>query len=83
VTTLTNLVSLSDQTIAPAGGDQPHNNLMPYLTMNFCIAFQGSIHRAPDALERGTATVDPQTPAFGWVRTAAGRVSISSSEDAD
>ena len=24
-----------------AGGDQPHNNLAPYLTMNFCIALQG------------------------------------------
>lgn len=35
------LVSLADQTIAPAGGDQPHNNLMPYLTLNFCIALQG------------------------------------------
>lgn len=32
---------LSDNTIAPAGGDQPHNNLMPYLTLNFCIALQG------------------------------------------
>jgi microcystin-dependent protein len=27
--------------VAPAGGDQPHNNLMPYLTLNFCIAMQG------------------------------------------
>jgi microcystin-dependent protein len=35
------LVSLSDQTIAPAGGDQPHNNLQPYLTFYFCIALQG------------------------------------------
>jgi microcystin-dependent protein len=34
-------VSLSDQSIAPAGGDQPHNNLMPYLTFYFCIALQG------------------------------------------
>ena len=33
--------ALADQTIAPAGGDQPHNNLMPYLTLNFCIALQG------------------------------------------
>ena len=24
-----------------AGGDQPHNNLQPYLTFNFCIALQG------------------------------------------
>lgn len=32
---------MSPNTIAPAGGDQPHNNLMPYLTLNFCIALQG------------------------------------------
>jgi microcystin-dependent protein len=37
----TNLTQMSDSTIAPAGGDQPHNNLMPYLTLNFCIALQG------------------------------------------
>jgi microcystin-dependent protein len=37
----TGLAGLSPQTIAPAGGDQPHNNLMPYLTLNFCIAMQG------------------------------------------
>jgi microcystin-dependent protein len=27
--------------LTPAGGDQPHNNMMPYLTLNFCIALQG------------------------------------------
>ena len=27
--------------LAVAGGSQPHNNLMPYLTLNFCIALQG------------------------------------------
>lgn len=32
---------LSGNALAPAGGDQPHNNLMPYLTLNFCIALQG------------------------------------------
>ena len=32
---------LNDNAIAPAGGDQPHNNLQPYLTLNFCIALQG------------------------------------------
>ncbi len=35
------LVNLNDATIAPAGGDQPHNNMQPYLTLNFCIALQG------------------------------------------
>jgi microcystin-dependent protein len=27
--------------ISVAGGSQPHNNLMPYLTLNYCIALQG------------------------------------------
>jgi microcystin-dependent protein len=40
-TTNQNLVQLADNAIAPAGGDQPHNNMMPYLTLNFCIALQG------------------------------------------
>ncbi|MBN8944997.1 MAG: phage tail protein [Rhizobiales bacterium] len=35
------LVPMSDQMLAPAGGDQPHNNLQPYLTCYFCIALQG------------------------------------------
>jgi microcystin-dependent protein len=33
--------TLSAQAVSPAGGDQPHNNMMPYLTLNFCIALQG------------------------------------------
>ena len=32
---------LSPQAIAPTGGSLPHNNMMPYLTLNFCIALQG------------------------------------------
>ena len=35
------IVQFSANMIAPAGGDQPHNNMMPYLTLNFCIALQG------------------------------------------
>ena len=35
------LVSAAVEAIGPAGGGQPHNNLMPYLTFNFCIALQG------------------------------------------
>jgi len=27
--------------VAVSGGSQPHNNLMPYLTLSFCIALQG------------------------------------------
>jgi microcystin-dependent protein len=35
------LIGMSDQALAPVGGDQPHNNMQPYLTLNFNIALQG------------------------------------------
>ena len=35
------VVQLNPNALAPAGGDQPHNNLQPYLTFYFCIALQG------------------------------------------
>lgn len=35
------LVSLASEALPPAGGDAPHNNLQPYLTLYFCIALQG------------------------------------------
>jgi microcystin-dependent protein len=34
-------VTLNAQTLGAIGGNQPHNNMMPYLTINFCIALQG------------------------------------------
>jgi microcystin-dependent protein len=36
-----NLVSMAAETLAPAGGDQPHNNMQPFLTFYFAIALQG------------------------------------------
>jgi microcystin-dependent protein len=35
------LTAMSPSALSPAGGDQPHNNMMPYLTFYFCIALQG------------------------------------------
>jgi microcystin-dependent protein len=35
------LVTMNFSAITPAGGDQPHNNMQPYLTLSFCIALQG------------------------------------------
>jgi microcystin-dependent protein len=35
------LTSFAPDMAPPAGGGLPHNNLQPYLTMNFCIALQG------------------------------------------
>ncbi|PXY44928.1 phage tail protein [Flavobacterium hydrophilum] len=34
-------VTMGANSISPTGGSLPHNNMMPYLTMNFCIALQG------------------------------------------
>ena len=36
-----NLVPLANDALAPAGGQAAHNNMMPYLTLSFCIALQG------------------------------------------
>jgi microcystin-dependent protein len=35
------LVPMGFQTIAPAGSSLPHNNMMPFLTLRFCIALAG------------------------------------------
>ncbi len=36
-----NVVNFNFNALSPGGGNQPHNNMMPYLTLNFCIALQG------------------------------------------
>ena len=35
------LQPMSPQAVLPSGGNQPHNNLQPYLAINFIIAMQG------------------------------------------
>jgi microcystin-dependent protein len=35
------LTTLNPQTVGNVGGSQPHNNMMPYLVLNFIIALQG------------------------------------------
>ena len=35
------VVPMNPATVAPSGGNQPHPNLQPYTTINFCIALQG------------------------------------------
>jgi microcystin-dependent protein len=37
----TNLATLNAGTVANTGGSQAHNNMMPYLVLNFIIALQG------------------------------------------
>jgi microcystin-dependent protein len=45
-TTLT-ITQMAPQALAPAGGSLPHNNMQPYLTLNFCIALQGIFPQRP------------------------------------
>lgn len=41
------LGQMAFQSLAPAGGGLPHNNMQPYLTLNFCIALQGIFPQRP------------------------------------
>jgi microcystin-dependent protein len=41
------LVTMAFQGLPPAGGGLPHNNMQPYLTLNFCIALQGVFPARP------------------------------------
>jgi microcystin-dependent protein len=34
-------IGMNSGAIAPAGGSQPHLNMQPFLTLNYCIALQG------------------------------------------
>jgi len=36
-----NLAPFAPQAVSSVGGSQPHNNMMPYLVLNFIIALQG------------------------------------------
>lgn len=36
-----NLTTILPATVTSVGGSQPHNNMMPYLVLNFIIALQG------------------------------------------
>src|SRR4051812_16786094 len=40
-TPLGTTASMAPESLSPAGGSQPHNNMQPYLTLNFNIALQG------------------------------------------
>jgi microcystin-dependent protein len=42
-----NLGLMAFQALPPAGGGLPHNNMQPYLTLNFCIALQGIFPQRP------------------------------------
>jgi microcystin-dependent protein len=39
--------AMAFQAVAPTGGSLPHNNMQPYLTLNFCIALQGVFPARP------------------------------------
>ena len=38
---IASIVPLLSQSLSNSGGSQPHSNIQPYLTINFCIALSG------------------------------------------
>jgi len=36
-----NLVALNQKSVQNTGGNQPHQNMQPFLTVSFCVALQG------------------------------------------
>jgi microcystin-dependent protein len=42
-----NITQMAPEALAPGGGSVPHNNMQPYLTLNFCIALQGVFPARP------------------------------------
>jgi microcystin-dependent protein len=44
---LGSIVNMNFQATSVAGSSLPHNNMMPYLTVNFCIAMQGVFPARP------------------------------------
>ncbi|HYO61899.1 MAG TPA: tail fiber protein [Actinomycetota bacterium] len=43
------LTPMAREALAPAGEGQPHDNMQPYLTTNFCIALQGVFPQRPSS----------------------------------
>lgn len=41
INSASNMTPMNSSMVSFAGGSSPHNNHMPYLTLNFCIAMQG------------------------------------------
>lgn len=41
------VVQMAFNSLSLAGGSLPHNNMQPYLTLNFCIALQGIFPQRP------------------------------------
>src|SRR4030095_13467135 len=39
--------TVNPNSLLPSGGNLPHNNMQPYLTLNFCIALQGLFPQRP------------------------------------
>ena len=67
-----NLTTLDPQTIGNVGGSQPHNNMQPYLVMNYCIALVGDFP-SPNS-GAGGGSFDPY---IGEVRMFASNFAIN------
>lgn len=58
---------LSGSAISGMGGGQPHNNLQPYLALNYIIALQGVFPARPQNAPKNGKTVNGADPMIGQV----------------
>ena len=49
-------LTMNPQMIKPNAGGQPHDNMPPYLVINYCIATEGIFRPGPDALGLAAAS---------------------------
>ena len=80
------LTTLHPGSVKPAGGSQPHGNMMPYLVLSFCIALEGSAPSAggnPSAAQPYVGEVRMFTGSFapaGWMFCNGQLLAISGNE---
>jgi len=65
--------ALAPNALVVNGSGRPHNNLQPYLTLNFCIALQGCRCRAEGHLRHRSRSSASCRSALSTIRRRAGR----------
>ena len=66
------LTQMAPEALPPAGGSLPHNNLQPYLTLNYCIALQGVFPARPMIYNWGAPNMTREKSSHLSRRNAAG-----------
>ena len=63
----TNQTTLATNTIGPAGGSQPHDNIKPLQAVTYCIALEGHTFPVPKGVELIAAGGLPEVTMTVWI----------------